>query len=200
MFKVGDRVAHPLHGAGTISEIERKKIDNSFKDYYVMRIPKGDMRVMVPVDACDVVGLRPIIDSARAEEILSRAQAASVHTGIAECDCFSRILVKGNAVVTEEAAKAFADHGILLFGNESQTVGPEDAPMSVHLIMLDSEIVLLEGIRLSAVEEGVYFLNAAPVNLGGSDGAPCRAWLMSVMNREHSCPPAILGPHPGETG
>ena len=72
MFKVGDRVAHPLHGAGTISEIERKKIDNSFKDYYVMRIPKGDMRVMVPVDACDVVGLRPIIDSARAEEILSR--------------------------------------------------------------------------------------------------------------------------------
>ena len=72
MFKVGDRVAHPLHGAGTISEIERKKIDKSFKDYYVMRIPKGDMRVMIPVDACDAVGLRPIIDSVRAEEILSR--------------------------------------------------------------------------------------------------------------------------------
>ena len=72
MFQVGDRVAHPLHGAGTISEIERKKIDNSFKDYYVMRMPKGDMRVMIPIDACDAVGLRPIIDSARAEEILSQ--------------------------------------------------------------------------------------------------------------------------------
>ena len=72
MFKVGDRVAHPLHGAGTISEIEHKKIDKSYRDYYVMRIPKGDMRVMIPVDACDAVGLRPIIDSARAEEILSR--------------------------------------------------------------------------------------------------------------------------------
>ena len=70
MFKIGDRVAHPLHGAGTISEIEHKKIDNSFKDYYVMRIPKGDMRVLVPVDACDAVGLRPIIDSVKAEEIL----------------------------------------------------------------------------------------------------------------------------------
>ena len=70
MFKIGDRVAHPLHGAGTISEIEHKKIDNSFKDYYVMRIPKGNMRVMIPVDACDAVGLRPIIDSARAEAIL----------------------------------------------------------------------------------------------------------------------------------
>ena len=72
MFKIGDRVAHPLHGAGTISEIERKKIDNRYKDYYVMRIPKGDMRVMIPVDSCDAVGLRPIIDAVRAEEILSR--------------------------------------------------------------------------------------------------------------------------------
>ena len=72
MFQIGDKVAHPLHGAGTISEIERKKIDKSMKDYYVMRIPKGDMRVMIPVDACDAVGLRPIIDSARAEEILQQ--------------------------------------------------------------------------------------------------------------------------------
>ncbi len=70
MFKIGDRVAHPLHGAGTISEIEQQKVENRVKDYYVMRIPKGDMRVMIPVDACDAVGLRPIIDSARAEEIL----------------------------------------------------------------------------------------------------------------------------------
>ena len=38
--------------------------------------------------------------------------------------------------------------------------------------------ILLEGIRLGGVEEGVYFLNAAPINLGGSDGAPCRAVLI----------------------
>lgn len=91
-----------------------------------------------------------------------------------------RILVKGKAVVTEAAAKVFAEAEILLFGNESQTVGPEDAPMAVHLIMLGAEIVLLEGIRLSEVDEGVYFLNAAPINLGGSDGAPCRAILVSL--------------------
>lgn len=89
-----------------------------------------------------------------------------------------RILVKGKAVVTEEAAKVFAEAGILLFGNESQTVGPEDAPMAVHLIMLGAEIVLLEGIRLGEVDEGVYFLNCAPINLGGADGAPCRATLI----------------------
>ena len=44
--------------------------------------------------------------------------------------------------------------------------------------MLGAEIVLLEGIRLSEVEDGIYLLNAAPINLGGADGAPCRAILM----------------------
>ena len=82
--------------------------------------------------------------------------------------------------MTEEAAEVFADAGILLFGNESQTVGPLDAPMKVHLIMLGAEIVLLEGIRLGEVEEGIYLLNAAPLNLGGADGAPCRAVLMEL--------------------
>lgn len=72
MFHIGDLVAHPLHGAGTISEIEQKRIDGKNKDYYVMQIPAGSMRVMIPVDGCDAVGLRPIIDSARAEEILKQ--------------------------------------------------------------------------------------------------------------------------------
>ncbi len=114
-----------------------------------------------------------------AERILNRAHLAAAHS-VAGCDCFSRILVKGKAVVTEAAAKVFAEHRILLFGNESQTVGPENAPMAVHLVMLGAGIVLLEGIRLEAAEDGVYFLNAAPLNLGGADGAPCRAWLMTV--------------------
>ena len=118
-----------------------------------------------------------------AEEIIHKAKSSSMHSGIAGCDCWNRILVRGNATVTEEAAKVFAEHQILLFGNESQTVGPEDTPMAVHLIMLGNGIVLLEGIRLTEVEDGVYFLNAAPINLGGADGAPCRAWLMSAEDR-----------------
>ena len=89
-----------------------------------------------------------------------------------------RILVKGNAVMTKEGAEVFAKAGIKLFGNESQTVGPLNAPMEVHLIMLGAKIVLLEGVRLGEVPIGVYLLNAAPIDLGGSDGAPCRAVLM----------------------
>ncbi len=117
------------------------------------------------------------ISASDAESIMEKAEEAAKSAGV---DADKRILVRGNAVVSEEAAQVFADKGILLFGNESQTVGPEDAPKQVHLTMLGKEIVLLEGIRLSEVEDGVYMLNAAPLNLGGADGSPCRAILMSL--------------------
>lgn len=91
-----------------------------------------------------------------------------------------RILIAGDATVTEEAATVFAGSGILLLGNESQTVGPENAPMAVHKILLHRDIVLLEGVVLTNIPEGRYLLNAAPLNLAGADGAPCRAWLMEV--------------------
>ncbi len=90
-----------------------------------------------------------------------------------------RILIKGAAEVSPEAAKVFASSGILLLGNESQTVGPEEAPMEVHLILLGAGVVLLEGIRLEDVPEGVYLLSAAPLNLSGADGSPCRAVLIA---------------------
>ena len=50
--------------------------------------------------------------------------------------------------------------------------------MAVHQVLLGAGVVLLEGVRLAEVPEGVYFLNAAPLNLSGADGSPCRAILM----------------------
>ena len=91
-----------------------------------------------------------------------------------------RILIKGNATVTLEAAEVFAKADLLLLGNESQSVGPTDAPMAVHIALLRAEVILLEGIRLGEVPEGVYFLSAAPLNLAGLEGAPCRALLIDM--------------------
>ena len=111
------------------------------------------------------------ITAADATEILKKAAEKS-------SDAAKRILIKGDAVVTAEAAAVFADSKILLLGIESQTVGPETAPMEVHKMLLSAEVALLEGIRLADVAEGVYFLSAAPLNIAGADGSPCRAILM----------------------
>ena len=120
------------------------------------------------------------LSAADAEGILRKAGEVAGRSGIPDCDASGRILVRGKTFVSEAAAEVFANRGILLFGNESQTVGPEDAPAAVHRILLGRGTVLLEGIRLGEVKEGIYFLNAAPLNLGGADGAPCRAWLMEA--------------------
>ena len=94
-----------------------------------------------------------------------------------------RILIKGEVEVSLEAAKVFASSDILLLGNEPQTVGPQNAPMAVHRALLGANVILLEGIRLSEVPEGVYFLSAAPLNLSGVDGSPCRAVLIADAER-----------------
>ena len=108
------------------------------------------------------------------EGVVTGADAVTI---LDKADGVPRILIAGKATVTEEAAAVFASQPILLLGNEGQTVGPEDAPMQVHLILLRKGIALLEGIVLKDVSEGKYFLSAAPLNLGGADGAPCRAYL-----------------------
>ena len=116
---------------------------------------------------------RGIVTDVHAAQMIQKAKSQNPEAA-------KRILIKGDVEVSLEAAKVFASSNILLLGNESQTVGPPNAPMAVHLALLGADVTLLEGIRLSEVPEGVYLLSAAPLNLSGADGSPCRAVLITV--------------------
>ena len=133
----------------------------------------GDLALLKFIGPAYVGTVDGDVTAAHAAELLKMAKDAY-------CGAERRILIKGNATVTQEAAEVFAEEGIDLLGNESQTVGPFDAPAAVHLTLLKAEVVLLEGIRLSAVLDGAYLLNCAPINLGDCDGAPCRATLTTL--------------------
>ena len=61
MFKVGDKVVYPMHGAGIIKAIEEKEVLGEKKQYYVLHFPVGDTKVMIPITTCKEVGLRGII-------------------------------------------------------------------------------------------------------------------------------------------
>lgn len=131
----------------------------------------------------DEMGLEPYVGDcfvARHEGDVLTSDAEAILQRAADAGAAQRILIAGKATVTEAAAGRFAAAGLLLLGNESQTVGPEDAPMQVHLILLGCGCALLEGIVLDGVQEGRYFLSAAPLNLGGCEGAPCRAFLIPL--------------------
>ena len=120
-----------------------------------------------------VADFEGIVTAEAARDIIKKAKSISIEAA-------RKILFKGKTTVSLEAAEVFAESEIDLIGNESQTVGPEDAPMAVHKVLLGAEIVLLEGVRLNHVPEGVYLLNAAPINLAGAEGAPCRAILIEI--------------------
>ena len=70
MYGVGDRIVHPLHGAGVVREIAEQRINGVKKAYYLLTLPLTDMDVMVPVDAGERVGLRPVMSREDAERIL----------------------------------------------------------------------------------------------------------------------------------
>ena len=120
------------------------------------------------VGACWVARHEGLVTAADARNILEKAGG------------IRRILIAGDATVTEEAAEIFASGNLCLLGNEGQSVGPVETPMAVHLILLKRGIALLEGIVLRDVPEGKYVLSAAPLNLAGAEGAPCRAYLMDM--------------------
>jgi CarD family transcriptional regulator len=70
MFNIGDKVVYPMHGAGVIEAIEEKEILGARKKYYVMKLPIGEMKVMIPLDSIIRVGLREVIDKAMVQQVL----------------------------------------------------------------------------------------------------------------------------------
>lgn len=70
MFKVGDKVVYPMHGAGVIEAIEDREVLGSKRKYYILRFLLGDMKVMIPLESERAVGLREVIDENGIQEVI----------------------------------------------------------------------------------------------------------------------------------
>jgi RNA polymerase-interacting CarD/CdnL/TRCF family regulator len=71
MFKIGDKIVYPMHGAGVIEKLETKEILGEKREYFIIKMPIGDMKVMVPVSNVEEVGVREIISPDEIEDIMS---------------------------------------------------------------------------------------------------------------------------------
>lgn len=71
MFQIGDKVVHPMHGAGIVDSIVQKKVNGVMRDYYVLKLPVRAMVVMVPTENCEEIGVRPIVDREQADRVLA---------------------------------------------------------------------------------------------------------------------------------
>ncbi len=70
-FQIGDKVVHPMYGAGVLESVVEKKIDGVAREYYIMKLPKRSMVVMIPTESSEEIGVRPVIDGSQADRVLA---------------------------------------------------------------------------------------------------------------------------------
>lgn len=70
LFQIGDKIVYPMHGAGVIEAIEEKEIQGEIRQYYVVKIPISNMKVMIPTNNATESGIRRIADKSTMEEVL----------------------------------------------------------------------------------------------------------------------------------
>lgn len=70
MFNIGDRVVYPMHGAGIIEAIEEKEFLGQMEQYYILKMPLGEMKVMIPVGKVENLGIREVIESQSVDQVL----------------------------------------------------------------------------------------------------------------------------------
>ena len=78
MFHVGDKIVHPMHGAGVVDSIVTKKVNGVVRDYYIMKLPVGGMLVMIPTEHSDEIGVRPIMAPAEADKVIDAIPSIQV--------------------------------------------------------------------------------------------------------------------------
>ncbi|HHX13811.1 MAG TPA: CarD family transcriptional regulator [Clostridiales bacterium] len=77
MFVVGDKIVYPMHGAGIIEDVEEKKILGETKEYFVLRVPGGDMKIMIPVHNVEEIGIRSVISEEEIAPLFSMLEGPS---------------------------------------------------------------------------------------------------------------------------
>lgn len=80
MFKIGDKIAYPMHGAGIIEGVESRRILGEEHRYYILKLSMREIKVMVPIAKIDEIGVRCIISEEQADEVIREFRTGN------ECD------------------------------------------------------------------------------------------------------------------
>ena len=144
MFKIGDKVVYPMHGAGVIEKIEEKEILGELKSYYILQIPYGHIHVMVPTDKCEEAGLRPIVKIKEMEEVIKTLGAKSTPMD----ENWNRRLRDNNAKLKTGDPKQVAEviRNLTRIEREKKLSAGEKKLLSTARQILSSEMVLVNGV------------------------------------------------------
>jgi len=80
MFKVGDQIVYPMHGVGIIEAIEKKVVLGKRNEFYMISIINSGMKVMIPVDNAEKIGLRGVIGKKEVTKVMALLKKTGIET------------------------------------------------------------------------------------------------------------------------
>lgn len=151
MYKLGDKILYPMHGAGVIKQISKREILGEIKEYYIFTVPCGEMDVMIPVEGCDSIGVRPVVtpeEVYRAIEILGEESTEMMGNWNKRYRENSEKIKSGNIECVAEIVR-----NLTRIDRESKLSAGEKKMLSNARKILQSEIMLvLDMTREEALE------------------------------------------------
>ena len=150
MYSIGDRVVYPMHGAGVIEAIEEKEILGKTQNYYVLKMPYGDMKVMVPMKTSGEIGIRDVIGRAEADKVLDEIRSYVIDETQSWNKRYRENMIKiksGNIYEVAHVVKALRSRE-----HEKGLSTGERKMLSNAKQILISELVLAKGMQQKEIE------------------------------------------------
>ncbi len=153
MYQVGDKVVHPMHGAGVIDSIVQQKVAGKVQDYYLLRLSAGSMMVMIPTSSTEEIGVRPVVTGEQAEDILNAMEHLEVDMTQNWNRRYRENMVRLKSGDLLEVARVIKG----LMARESQKGLSNGERKMLHIArqILISELVLAQSLPYEAVEASV---------------------------------------------
>ena len=156
MFEIGDKIVYPMHGAGVIVEKTLKTILGVEKEYYILSIPVGEIKISVPIDKINDMGIRTIVDESEIDSILSTLKLEDVEINSNWNARYRENLeklrlgeLKGIAEVFRDLYTLDLDRGLSM---------AEKKLLHSSKKMLISELSVVEGKKVAEVEKNLEHL------------------------------------------
>ena len=166
MLAIGDKVVYPMHGAGVIEAIEEHEVFGQLQDYYILTMPYGGMRVMIPMKNVENIGLREVIDEIGITRVVDILRTTSVQETASWNKRFNLNLAKIKTGSIYEVAEVVRN--LMLQDNSKKLSAGERRLLETARKIMVSELVLACGKDLSSVEEWIDELMQEQENTPGN--------------------------------
>lgn len=146
MFAIGDKIVYPMHGAGVIEQIEEKKILGETRRYYVLKVPCGDMKIMIPVDNSQDIGIRSVVSDEKLGHVIETLQDESTEMSANWNRRYRENMEKlktGDVIEVAEVVR-----NLMRTDRERKLSTGEKKMLSNAKQILLSEIILIKGIDM----------------------------------------------------